>query len=421
MEREIPSYRRWTIVAAGVVIMFVLGTVYAWSVFKNPLMARHHWPAGQVTAAFELAILFLGISAACGGRLVDRAGARRVAMVAAALFGLGTALAGVADALASRWILWLGYGVVGGIGNGLGYIIPIAVLVRWFPEKKGLVTGLAVMGFGLGAAVMGKTAPALIVSLGIAKTFYLCGALFFVVLIAAASRLSNPPADWAPPLPAGPRRAPAEAAVTTDFAGASRMPQFYALWLILFINIAAGIALISNLSPLAQSQVGLGAAQAGTLVFVCSLFNGLGRLFWATVSDRIGRREAFLLILGTQVPLFFILPRVGNAALFCAIASYIFMCYGGGFAVMPSFAAETFGARNIGQIYGKILLAWGVAGIVGPLNMEYSGSFTRALALSGGALAAGLALVVCYRKPRPRQAAPLRTEAPGRMSGLVKI
>lgn len=417
-ERSVPPYRRWTVAAAGVVIMFVLGTVYAWSVFKKPLMERHHWPAGQVTAAFELAILFLGLSAACGGRCVDRAGARRVAMIAAALFGLGTALAGVADALGSRWILWLGYGVIGGIGNGLGYIIPIAVLVRWFPEKKGVVTGMAIMGFGLGAAVMGKAAPALIVTLGIAKTFYLCGAIFFVVLLAAASRLSNPPADWVAPVPTGTRRAPAEASLTTDFAGAARMPQFYALWLILFINIAAGIALISNLSPLAQSQVRLNAAQAGTLVFVCSLFNGLGRLFWAAVSDRIGRRTAFLWILGTQVPLFFILPRIGNAALFCAIASYIFMCYGGGFAVMPSFAAETFGAKNIGQIYGKILLAWGLAGIVGPLNMEYSGSFARAAAISGGALAVGLVLVAVYRKPRVAEGAATQEVRVGK---LVKI
>jgi OFA family oxalate/formate antiporter-like MFS transporter len=179
------------------------------------------------------------------------------------------------------------------------------------------------------------------------------------------------------------------------------------LWLILFINIAAGIALISNLSPLAQTQAGLSAAQAGTLVFVCSLFNGLGRLFWAAVSDRIGRKPAFLLILGSQVPLFFILPRVSGAFLFCAIASWIFLCYGGGFSVMPAFAAETFGPKNIGSIYGKILLAWGLAGIVGPLNMEFAGSFQRALTISGCVLAAGFVIAALYRKPGAMPQEPL--------------
>lgn len=392
--------RRWPVALAGFCFMFILGTVYAWSVFKKPLMEAHGWSAGEATAAFQLVILFLGLSAALGGRFVDRFGSRRVALISALAFSLATALAGLADSLGSRWLLWLGYGVLGGVGNGLGYIIPVVLLVRWFPDKKGLVTGLAIMGFGLGAAVMGKAAPQLIPTLGIANTFYLSAAIALVIMLMAVAFLVNPPAGWAVQTPTAPAR-PAAAPISVDFAAARRMPQFYLLWLILFINISAGIALVCNLSPLAQSQAGLSAAEAGTLVFVCSLFNGLGRLFWAAISDRIGRRSAFLFILGSQAPLFLLLPYVHGAVAFCVLASYIFMCYGGGFAVMPAFAAETFGPAHMGGIYGKLLLAWGLGGILGPLNMEFAGSVPRALAISGAALAIGFGLALGYRKPAP--------------------
>lgn len=392
------SPRRWGVALASFFFMFILGTVYAWSVFKKPLMEAHGWTAGEVTATFQLTILFLGLSAALGGRFVDRFGSRRVAMFSAVAFSLATALAGLADALGSRWLLWGGYGVLGGIGNGMGYIIPVVLLVRWFPDKKGLVTGLAIMGFGLGAAVMGKAAPWLIPALGIANTFYLGAAIALAVMLLSALFLVNPPAGWTVQSSTGPAKL-LSAPPSVDFAAARRMPQFYLLWLILFINISAGIALVCNLSPLAQSQAGLSAAEAGTLVFVCSLFNGLGRLFWAAISDRIGRRGAFLLILGSQAPLFLILPHLHGAIAFCCLASYIFMCYGGGFSVMPAFAAETFGPAHMGSIYGKILLAWGLGGIIGPLNMEFSGSVQHALALSGAALSAGFVLALFYRKP----------------------
>jgi OFA family oxalate/formate antiporter-like MFS transporter len=218
-------------------------------------------------------------------------------------------------------------------------------------------------------------------------------------MMLVAQKLNNPPPGWVAPQPAVAKKTAAPVA-SVDFAGALSMPQFYILWLVLFLNISAGIALISKLSPIAQEQVKLGAVAAGTLVGVCSLFNGLGRIFWAAVSDKIGRKPVFLLILGTQVPLLFILPHISSVVLFCGICCYIFACYGGGFAVMPSFAADTFGPKNIGSIYGKILLAWGIAGIVGPMNIEWSGSLSKALVHSGFTLLVGFVIAMLYRKPR---------------------
>lgn len=399
---------RWAIAAAGVATQLALGTVYAWSVFKKPLMAAHGWTGPEVGLTFTLAIFFIGLSAALGGRLVDRAGARRVASAAALLFGVGTLLAGLADQMGSKWLLWLGYGLVAGVGNGLGYVTPIAVLVRWYPDKKGAITGLAVMGFGLGAAIMGQVAPVLIPHIGVAGTFYASGITFLVVLLMAARKLNNPTQEQLALLPA-PRQAGAQAAaLSVDFRRARGMYQFYLLWLILFVNVTAGIALLSNLSPMAQAQVGLSAVAAGTLVLVGSIFNGLGRICWACLSDAVGRRTTFLLLLGTQVPALVLVPRVASPILFGILCCYVLSCYGGGFATMPAFAVDTFGAKYIGSIYGPILFAWGVAGVVGPMLMEFinkrTGEFAPALEIAAGLLVFGFLLAVAYRRPQIQQA-----------------
>lgn len=386
-------------------MMLFLGTVYAWSVFKIPLMQQHGWSDFEVGFTFTLVIAFIGLSAAFGGRFVDRAGVTRAATLAAILFGGGTLLAGLAAQIGNLWLLWLGYGVIAGIGNGLGYITPVAVLVRWFPDKRGVITGVAVMGFGFGAAIMGQIAPLIIPAWGVAGTFYFFGIVFLVGLYIAARKLVNPPEGYKPPVPAGAAgKQPASAAlVSVDFQTAKGMFQFYILWGVLFLNITAGITILSNLSPLAQSQVGLTAYAAGTLIFVGSLFNGLGRIFWASVSDKLGCKNTFLLIVGTQIPLFFLLPQIQNSVLFGVLVCYILACYGGGFATMPAFAADTFGPRNIGSIYGPILLAWGAAGVLGPTLMEFfkesTGSFDAAIYAGGVLLIVGFLLVAVYRKP----------------------
>ena len=393
-------HNRWATAVAGVITMMMLGTVYAWSVFKKPL-AGHGWQPWEVGLTFTLMIFFLGFSAAMGGRLVDRAGARKVASVAGVLFGLGTLLAGLGDTLSSKWVLWIGYGVLGGIGNGLGYITPVAVLVRWFPDKRGTITGLAVMGFGLGAAVMGQIAPLLIPAIGIDRTFYLSGAIFLVGLLAAARYMVNPPAGWAPPAVAV--KTSAASVESVDVKRALSMYQFYVLWGLLFLNVTAGIAIISNLANMAQDQLKIDPVLAGTIVLASSLCNGFGRLFWAYISEKIGRKGVFLLLFATQVPLFLLLPHIASFWLFTAAACYILLCYGGGFGTMPSFTVDTFGPKSIGGIYGKILFAWGLAGFVGPMLMEWiktkSSSFSMALYIAAAFLAAGFLLTLAYRRP----------------------
>lgn len=407
---------RWWVAVAGVVMQLILGTVYAWSVFKNPFMAAHGWTNEQVGLAFTIVILLIGVAAAFGGKFVDKAGARKVATLAAILFGVGTILTGVADKTGSLALLYIGYGLIGGIGNGLGYVTPIAVLVRWFPDKRGFITGLAVMGFGFGAAIMGQIAPFLIPKtaivegvlqitepgIGLAMTFYIFGFIFLVTLLIAAQFLNNPPEGWTPPATLK-KKVAIPNVESVDLNSALKMPQMYILWMILFINVTAGIALISNLSPLAQDACGISAVAAGTVIFITSLFNGLGRIFWSSLSDKLSRKTVFMLILGTQVPLFFILPAISNVAMFTIVACYILACYGGGFATMPAYVADTFGTKNMGSIYGKILLAWAAAGVAGPILMEKikssSGSFKMAIYIAGVILAVGFIVNLLYRKP----------------------
>ncbi len=382
--------------------MFILGTIYAWSTFKNPLMAAHGWSGAEVGLTFTLTVVFQTLACAFGGRFVDKAGARSVVRLSAILFGAGTMLAGVADMSSSKWLLWLSYGVIAGIGNGLGYITPIAVLVRWFPDKRGLVTGLAIMSFGLGGALMGQASPLMIIHFGVASTFYIVGAVFLVVLLLAAQRIENPPAGYSISYLANANQ-PAHFPVSVNLPHALGMNQFYLLWVVLFLNAAAGIALISNLSPMAQRQVGLSTVTAGSLLLVGALFNGLGRICCAALSDRLGRKPAFMLIIILQIPALSFLSHVTSPWVFGALACSVLFCYGGGFAIMPSFATETFGPQFIGSIYGKILLASGAASVAGPMLMEMvnasSGSFAMAFGIAVGGLIIGFVLTTLYRKP----------------------
>ncbi len=395
---------RWIIAISGVVMQLLLGTVYGWSVFKKPIMEAHGWSGPQVGLAFQIVIFCLGCAAALGGKFVDKAGARKVATTAAILFGVGTLVAGYANSVNNLVLLWIGYGVIGGIGNGLGYITPIAVLVRWFPDKKGVITGLAVMGFGFGSALIGLTVPSLLTSIGVTNTFYLLGVIYLIVLSIVAQNLNNPPEGWVLPQAANVKgKNGAQKVDSVDLKKALSMNQFYILWSVLFINVTAGLALISNLSPMAQAQLGVSAVLGGTIVFISSLFNGAGRIFWASLSDKLGRKNVFLIMLISQIPVFLLLPRTTDFLVFSAMSCYILSCLGGGFATMPAFAADTFGPKNIGGIYGKVLLAWGTAGVVGPMLMEYfkkvSNSFTLALIVAAVLLSLGAILTSFYKKP----------------------
>ena len=423
MSNENLEAKRWWIAVAAVIIQLCLGSVYAWSVFKKPLMTSHGWAEFPTQLTFMICIGVLGVAAAFGGILVDKKGPRFVAAIGGILFGLGTLLAGYAAQAGNVYLMYLGFGLIAGLGNGFGYVTPIATLIRWFPDKRGLVTGLAVMGFGLGAFFIGKLAPGMISSFsvsadkpdaqGVATTFYILGAIFLVLVTASAMLFKNPPAGW---LPAGFTQSAktTSAADSFNLGGALRTPQWWMLWGMLFLNVTAGLGLLSQLSPMAQDVVGkrdgitdvaLLAAAGGTILAIASIFNGLGRLFWASVSDKIGRKAVFVVMFVTQAVLYVVLPEIANVALFTVIACYLLACYGGGFATMPAFAADSFGPGHIGRVYGTMLTAWGAAGVAGPMIFALDTLKGKSLYVAAGILGVGFLLTVLYKRPAAKKEA----------------
>jgi MFS transporter, OFA family, oxalate/formate antiporter len=356
---------RWGIAVAGVVMQIALGAVYAWSVFRIPLSKAFGWTISQVTFAFTLSILTLGFAAFVGGLWMRRSGPRVVAVAAGSLYGLGVFLASF-SAGRLYW-LYFSYGLIAGIGLGLGYIVPVATLVKWFPDKRGMITGLAVAGFGAGALITAPIASRLIVNIGVLKTFSVLGVAYFIAVTGAALFMKDPPPDY---VPAGwkPSATQTKQRSATDYTlrEALRQWQWYALWAILFLNTSAGISIISQAAPMAQEITGVTAAVAAGMVGIISIANGAGRFLWAWFSDLIGRRTVFLTMFLVQAVAFWLLTSVSTFTIFTSIAFVILMCYGGGFGTMPAFAADYFGPKDVGSIYGLMLTAWGFAGVLGP-------------------------------------------------------
>jgi OFA family oxalate/formate antiporter-like MFS transporter len=362
--------------------MLCLGTVYAWSFFQDLLVRQYHdlygWSNIQVAWVFSLAIFFLGVTAAWGGTQLPKIGPRRMAMLGGLLFGAGYLVAAAALQVRSLALLYVGYGVLGGIGLGLGYVTPVATVSKWFPDRKGLATGMVIMGFGLGALLMSKVLAPLLLGLtgGLVSTFLLLGAVFLVFTVGPAAFMRNPAKGW---LPAGfspaaaASRGPAASSLTPR--GAVFSGRFALLWLVFFCNITAGIAIISFQSPLLQTlwkkadpslSAALIAGFGATLIAVSSLFNGAGRFFWGAVSDRIGRVQTFRIMLGTEIVVFVLLMLTGSPWLFGMLVCWVLLCYGGGFGTMPAFVSDTFGQQIMAPVYGAVLTAWSAAGIVGP-------------------------------------------------------
>ncbi len=397
---------RWTIAVAAVIMQICLGAVYGWSVFKIPLMRTQHWSETSVQLNFTLAIAFLGVGTVIGGLWQDRVGPRLVASVAGILYGIGYLVAAWGASAGSLSVIYLGYGVLSGIGMGMGYITPVATLVKWFPDKRGLMTGVAVCGYGAGALVMSPIAARLIPSRGIPFTFAALGLVYFVLVTLAAQVYANPPQGWRL---AGwtPTSAVAKAASRYEFTvrEAASTWQFYLLFAMLFLNTSAGIMIISQASPMAQSRefVGMTALQAANMVGLISIFNALGRVFWAWVSDMIGRARVYLLLFAIQAIVFFLLPRLHSISTFSIAFAIIGLCYGGGFGTMPSFTADFFGAKYMGGIYGWILLAWGAAAIPSPIMIarihQSTGAFSTAVYIVAGVLAVSIILPLIARRP----------------------
>jgi OFA family oxalate/formate antiporter-like MFS transporter len=394
---------RWSIAIAGVLMQVALGAVYAWSVFRAPLTKQFGWSVSEVTFTFTISIFVLGIAAFFGGLWLNRKGPRIVAVTGGLLYGLGVFLASFSDH--RLWWLYFSYGVIGGIGAGLSYIVPVAVLVKWFPDRRGLITGVAVGGFGAGALVTAPVATRLIQHVGVLPTFAYLGIALLIVTVVTGYFMRNPPWGWKPEGWA-PTAAQASQRSSHDYTlgEALRTWQWWALWLLLFLNTSAGISVISQESPLFQQLTRVSAVAAASMVGVVSIGNALGRVFWAWASDSITRRATFVLMFLAQAALFWVLPGISSAAAVTLIAFVILMCYGGGFGTMPAFAADYFGSKNVGPIYGLMLTAWGCASAFGPLLIAYmqqaSGVYRGALHVIAVIMAASLVLPLIISPPR---------------------
>jgi OFA family oxalate/formate antiporter-like MFS transporter len=385
---------RWAIAAAGAVLQLCLGTVYAWSFFQKAIVAGFGWTNSATAWAFSVAICVLGVAAAAGGIKLPAMGPRKLAVCGILLYAAGHVIAGAALAAESLVFFYIGYGLVGGIGLGLGYVTPVATVAKWFPDRKGLVTGMVIMGFGLGALLMSKAiAPVLLdafmppqatdgtlaVAYHTSLPWVFAGAGLVLALLGAPAALflRNPPAGYAPPgaagqasgaLPQGDNRC--LESMTCVLSG-----RFLLMWVVLFCNVTAGIMFIGFQSPLLQDLLqaedpamtaGALAAAGATLIALSAVFNGVGRLFWGGLSDRIGRANVFRFILGSQILVFAALLSVSNPWVFGALVCYVLLCYGGGFGSAPAIVIDVFGQRVMPVVYGALLTAWSMGGVAGP-------------------------------------------------------
>src|SRR5216684_2942932 len=361
---------RLGIAVAGVLLQIALGAVYAWSVFRVPLASQFGWSISEVTLTFTISIFVLGVAAFLGGLWLNRRGPRIVALTGGFLYGVGVLLASFSDH--KLWWLYLTYGVIGGAGVGLSYIVPVAVLVKWFPDRRGLITGVAVGGFGAGALVTAPVATHLIQSVGVLSTFAYLGIALLIVTVVTGYFMRNPPEGWKPDGWA-PTASQAAQRSSHDYtlAEALRTWQWWALWSLLFLNTSAGISVISQESPLFQELARVSAVAAASMVGVVSIGNALGRVFWAWASDSITRRATFVVMFLGQAVLFWVLRSINSAAVVTLVAFVILMCYGGGFGTLPSFAADYFDSKSVGPIYGLMLTSGGFASAFGLLLVAY--------------------------------------------------
>jgi OFA family oxalate/formate antiporter-like MFS transporter len=370
------------------VLQLCLGTVYAWSYFQPLLVEQFRWTNTATSWAFSITICCLGLSAAWGGINLARIGPRKLAMAGGLLFGAGYILAAAALAVKSLMLFYLGYGVVGGMGIGLGYVTPMSTVIKWFPDKKGLLTGIVAMGFGLGAFVLSfALAPILMRAFhgNLTLVFAALGGILGSAAFGSATMLRDPPAGYLPRGYVPPASKNARAADPyAKLEEQSDLPlreyllagQYAILWFIFFLNITAGISIVSFLSPLYQDiwrldhptlERSVLAGYGATLIAVSSLFNGFGRIAWGGVSDWLGRINTFRLLFASQLIVFGMLMTERNPWVFAILVCYVLSCFGGGFAIMPSLVIDVYGPKRMSRVYGIILTAWSAAGILGPL------------------------------------------------------
>jgi MFS family permease len=386
-----PGFSRWMVPPAALAVHLCIGQAYAFSVFNGPLTkvigitqsAPDDWTLTTLGWIFSLAIVFLGLSAAFAGKWLERVGPRRTMLTAACCFGGGFIISAVGVWLHQIVLLYLGYGVIGGIGLGLGYVSPVSTLIRWFPDRRGMATGLAIMGFGGGAMIAAPLSVALMnhfksaTSIGVAETFVVLGIAYFISMTIGALTIRIPAPDWKP---AG--WTPPETShhmITRNHVHidqALKTPQFYLIWFVLFLNVTAGIGILGQASVMIQESFKntVTAGAAAGFVGLLSLFNMGGRFVWASASDFIGRKNTYYVFFVFGAVLYYSVPGFaasGNIALFVLAFCLIISMYGGGFSTVPAYLADMFGTAFVGGIHGRLLTAWAAAGVAGPVLVNY--------------------------------------------------
>ncbi len=450
-----PGFSRWIIPPAALSVHLCIGQAYATSVYKTALVKHFDASLTEIGVIFSIAIVMLGLSAAVGGTWVDRNGPRKAMFVSACCWAAGFLVAAAGVALGQLWLVYLGYGVIGGIGLGIGYISPVSTLIKWFPDRPGLATGMAIMGFGGGALVASPLSNELLslydsgydsavtgsVASGdaVAKLFLTLGILYFVVMMYGVFTVRVPAEGWRPAGfdPAKLKAKPLVTMANVSAGNAIRTPQFWFLWIVLFCNVTAGIGILEQASPMIQDffrdggTSSVAAAAAGGFVGVLSMANMAGRFIWSSTSDVVGRKPIYLVYLGVGMILYVLLAFAGQTttALFVLFAAIIISFYGGGFATVPAYLRDLFGTFQVGAIHGRLLTAWSAAGVAGPLIINAfldaqgePGSLTAsayrpALLTMVGLLAVGfvanlLVKPVSERFHEPASAAPVSPAAP---------
>ena len=412
------THNRWVILVCAILVQLAIGSVYAWSVFAKALQEpdAFGWSKAKAAVPFSVVLGMIFIGSFVGGRLQDRRGPRVVALTGGIIYSVGVILASFATNKDMFWLLVLGYGVIGGFGLGMVYIVPIAMLQKWFPDKPGLITGLAVAGFGFGAVITAPVGQALIDNTPSQPTraFLWLGIAYLIALLIGTTFFANPPvaAAAATDRSAAPATTNAPATTTADPVSgepdfetnqALRTPQWYLLTLILTMSVTAGISLIAVAAGSATDIAGYSKTAAASLVGILAVFNGGGRILWGWLSDLVGKMPAFLGILGIQAVCLLLIPHASNTAMFAILAALIYTCYGGAFGTMPSTAGRFFGVRNVGAIYGLMLVGWSIGGVIGPLLIASligdTKAYTRGFTIIGIITIVAMVIPLITRKP----------------------
>ena len=371
---------RWLIALSAIGIHICIGSVYAWSVLTKPIMQAMGFTLKETTWTFSIAILFLGLSAGFLGDYVEKYGPRKSGLTSTCFFGLGMFGTALALHLNSLPLLYLFYGVIGGIGLGTGYITPVSTLDKWFPNNRGFATGLAIMGFGFASLIAGPLMQILVAKYGLVQNFIILGCVYMVIMAASALYLEPPKASNGGPSGINVKSILPDTQFTAKEA--RKTWQFYALWWIFFTNITCGIGLLAVASPMAQEVVKMTPMAAASMVGIIGLINGLGRIFWSTISDYLGRSTVYVVFFLIQIFAFYALAETSSAFIFQLIVFVIISCYGGGFSCMPAFLSDLFGTKELSAIHGKILTAWGMAGIAGPLLLSWIRETTNSYSIT---------------------------------------